>query len=52
MSSNDSWMQKRIMSQLQGRKDRRWRALRDIEDDNESLSLSDFGVAGNWEFFE
>jgi hypothetical protein len=52
MSSNDPVMRKRIMRQLQDRKELRWSALRDIEDDNQSLSLSDSGIAGNWEFFE
>ena len=52
MSSNDSVMQRRLMRQLQDRKQRRWSALRDLEEDNESLSLSDSGIAGNWEFFQ
>jgi hypothetical protein len=51
MSSNDPVMRKRIMRQLQDRKQLRWSALRDIEDDDELLSLSDSGIAGNWEFF-
>jgi hypothetical protein len=52
MSNNDSVMRRRLMRQLQDRKERRWSALHDIEDDNESLSLSDSGIAGNWEFFQ
>jgi hypothetical protein len=52
MSSNDPVMRRRIMRQLQDRKELRWSALHDIEDDNGSLSLSDSGIAGNWEFFE
>ena len=52
MSSNDPVMRRRIMRQLQDRKELRWSALHDIEDDNESLSLSDSGIAGNSEFFQ
>jgi hypothetical protein len=40
------------MRQLQDRKERRWSALQHIEDENESLSLSDSGIAANWEFFQ
>jgi hypothetical protein len=52
MSSNDPVMRRRLMMQLQDRKELRWSALRDIEDDNATLSLNDSGIAGNWEFFE
>jgi hypothetical protein len=52
LSSNDPVMRRRLMMNLQDRKERRWSALCDIEHDNESLSLSDSGMGGNWEFFE
>jgi hypothetical protein len=52
MSGNDPVMRRRFMRQLQDRKERRWSALQHIEDENESLSLSDSGIAANWEFFQ
>jgi hypothetical protein len=49
-TGNDPSMQWSIRNRQHNSQARRWSALRDVQDDNGSLSVSDSGLAGNWEF--
>lgn len=50
MTGNNPSVQWDILSRFRDRQARRWSALRDLADDDGSLSVAESGVAGNWEF--
>jgi hypothetical protein len=52
MSGNNPETRRRIMMHLLDRNMLRRSALRDLEEDDGSLTLSDSGIAGNWEYFQ